>query len=299
MAPKTQQAWKLARAQHGVVSREQLLHLGFTDDAIKHRLEVGRLHRLHRGIYAVGRPALDRYGTWMAAVLYCGPRAALSHSSAGAMWGVAAELALVEVSAPVSARSRRDIVVHRRSGFEVTRRRGIPVTTPVCTLVDLATRLSADGLEAAVNEADKLGLMDPEALRAALRGLGPRPGTAKLARLLDRRTFRLTDSALERRFLRLVARAGLPPPLTGQWMSGFRVDFHWPALGLIVETDGLRYHRTPAQQAHDRRRDQAHAAAGLAVLRFTHAQVTFEPEHVVDTLRAVTRRLGGIRIPVQ
>jgi very-short-patch-repair endonuclease len=299
MAPKTQQAWTLAREQHGVLTRNQLLDLGFTPEAIRHRRETGRLHRLHRGIYAVGRPGLDRYGIWMAAVLSCGRHAALSHSSAGELWGVARGGALVEVSTPVSIRARPGVAVHRRARFEVTRRHRIPVTTPVCTLVDLATRLSADGLEAAVNEADKLGLTDPEALRTAVRGLGRRPGTAKLARLLDRRTFRLTDSALERRFLRLVARAGLPPPLTGQWVNGFRVDFYWPDLGLIVETDGLRYHRTPAQQAHDRRRDQAHAAAGLTVLRFTHAQIMFEPEHVEDTIRAVTHRLRAIRIPVR
>jgi very-short-patch-repair endonuclease len=76
-------------------------------------------------------------------------------------------------------------------------------------------------------------------------------------------------------------------------VSGFRVDFHWPELGLVVETDGLRYHRTPAQQAKDRLRDQAHAAAGLVSLRFTRAQVRFEPDYVQATLAAVARRLEG------
>lgn len=300
MTTRTTQPWVLARQQHGVITRRQLLAFGLTPSAIRHRLAEGRLHRVFRGVYAVGRPELGRHGRWMAAVLACGEGAALSHDSAAALYGIRAGTGQIHVSVPFP----RDpclpgITVHRRSAFEVTRRRGIPVTTPVCTLVDLATRMSADGLEAAVNEADKLGLTDPETLRTALRGLGRRPGTAKLARLLDRRMFRLTDSALERRFLRLVARAGLPAPLTRQWVEGFRVDFYWPALGLIVETDGLRYHRTPAQQAHDRRRDQAHAAAGLTVLRFTHAQVVFEPRHVEDTLRAVTRRLGLGRIPVR
>ena len=114
-----------------------------------------------------------------------------------------------------------------------------------------------------------------------------------LRRLLDRRTFRLTDSELERRFLRLVARTGLQPPVTGERVNGIKVDLLWPALGLVVETDGLRYHRTPAQQALDRARDQAHSAAGLTPLRFTHAQVRYEPERVVATLTAVAGRLGG------
>lgn len=171
-------------------------------------------------------------------------------------------------------------------------RHGIPVTTAVVTLVDLAQRLARDDLEAAINEADRTGIATPDSLRSALRGLGSQPGAGVLRAVLDRRTFVLTDSHLERLFLRLVREAGLPPPLTQVWLNGFRVDFHWPDLGLVVETDGLTYHRTPARQNTDRRRDQAHMAAGLTVLRFTHAQVKFEPEHVIATLRAVA---GTIR----
>lgn len=109
--------------------------------------------------------------------------------------------------------------------------------------------------------------------------------------LLGARAFRLTDSELERRFLRLVRRVNLPVPQTGARLNGFKVDFYWPELGLVVETDGLRYHRTPAQQARDRERDQAHTAAGLTQLRFTHAQVFRDPVRVGQTLRAVVRRL--------
>ena len=110
-----------------------------------------------------------------------------------------------------------------------------------------------------------------------------------LRELLDRRTFRLTDSELERLFLPIAREAGLSPPQTGVWLNGYEVDFYWPELGLVVETDGLRYHRTPAQQAKDRLRDQVHMAAGLRPLRFTHAQVAFEPHHVRTTLVAVAR----------
>lgn len=117
-----------------------------------------------------------------------------------------------------------------------------------------------------------------------------------LRETLDRRTFTLTDSELERRFLPLARRAGLPAPQTQAWVNGFKVDFYWPELGLVVETDGLRYHRTPAQQARDRVRDQAHAAAGLACLRFTHAQIRFEPDHVVRTATAVAAKRRANRI---
>jgi very-short-patch-repair endonuclease len=146
-------------------------------------------------------------------------------------------------------------------------------------------------LEAAVNEADKHDLVDPDSLRAALPRFRGTPGVAVLRQLLDRRTFTLTESQLERLMLPLLRGAGLSDPETGAWVNGFKVDFYWPDLGLVVETDGLRYHRTPTQQARDRLRDQAHAAAGLTVLRFTHGQVAFQPGHVDRTLTAVARRL--------
>jgi very-short-patch-repair endonuclease len=165
------------------------------------------------------------------------------------------------------------------------------VTSPLGTLVDLADRLPRDPLEAAVIEADKRGLADPDQLRRALDAIRPRPGVALLRAVLESETLALTHSELERRFLPLVRRAGLSPPLTQQTVNGFRVDFHWPHLGLIVETDGLTYHRTPAQQARDRVRDQAHTAAGLTALRFTHAQVAYQAGRVESVLRTVAQRL--------
>lgn len=146
-------------------------------------------------------------------------------------------------------------------------------------------------LERAVNEADRLSLTDPERLRTALMECAPAPGVGALRKLLDKRTFLLTDSELERRFLPIARKAGLELPMTRQLVNGYRVDFYWPQLGLVVETDGLRYHRTPAQQSRDRERDQAHAAAGLTSLRFSHAQIRYEPERVESTLRAVGGRL--------
>jgi very-short-patch-repair endonuclease len=107
--------------------------------------------------------------------------------------------------------------------------------------------------------------------------------------ILDRSGFVLTESEPERRFLPIAALAGLPRRQTQQVVNGFRVDFFWPQLGLVVETDGLRYHRTAEQQARDRVRDQAHTAAGLTPLRFTHWQVRHDQGHVERTLRSVAR----------
>ena len=296
--PSSSRLWALTKRQHGVVARTQLLRFGFTSDAINHRLERGRLHRVFRGVYAVGRPELSKYGRWMAAVLSCGSRAALSHGSAAALWEIRREQRgdiAVSVPARVSRRQRAGIRLHRRAlrAEDLTRRHGIPVTGPVCTLVDLAARLRPNQLEAVLNEADKRDLIDPEALRSALEQMRGRPGVRALRTQLDRRTFTLTDSELERRFLPIARLAGLGPPQTGRRVSGFRVDFYWPDLGLVVETDGLRYHRTPAQQAKDRLRDQVHAASGLTCLRFTHAQVTFETDQVESTLASVGRRLSA------
>jgi very-short-patch-repair endonuclease len=285
----------LARAasQHGVVARTQLLALGLDADGIRHRLRRGRLHVVHRGVYAVGRPRLSRLGVLSAAVLACGPDAALSHESAGEVLGIRPpRLGPVDVTASPARRGRPGIRLHRAAlpPGDRAERHGVPVTGVVRTFVDLALSLSDDELEAAVNAADRLDLIDPEQLRAAVERMAGRRGAARLRRLLDARRFTLTDSQLERRFLAIVRRANLPGPLTQQHLNGFRVDFFWPELGLVVETDGLRYYRTPAQQARDRRRDQAHVAAGLVALRFTYAQVAHEPGEVQRVLSAAVRR---------
>jgi very-short-patch-repair endonuclease len=291
--------WEAAWRQHWAISRAQLLALGLSAEAIRHRLADGRLHRWRwRGVYAVGRPDLSRLGSWTAALLACGPASVLSHASAAALWGVIPyEPGLIDVSIPLQrVRCRPGIRAHRRVRVlaeHLTQRERVPVTDIACTLVDLSAHVHRRVLESAINEADKLDLIDPEALREALDGFGPQPGVRALRTLLDRRTFRLTDSELERRLLRVARRVGLGLPETGAWVNGFKVDFYWPALKLVVETDGLRYHRTPAQQERDRLRDQAHLAAGLTPLRFTQAQVRFEEAHVERTLLDVAHRLKG------
>ncbi len=231
----------------------------------------------------------------MAAVLSCGPTAVLSHHNAAALWRIRAPAnGPTEVTVSTQTRRRRPgVTVHCRALDQSERvsRDGIPVTSVARTLLDLATTLRRDRLEAAINEADKLNLIDPGSLRAALEGYSGRPGVGALRTVLDRQQFRLTESDLERRFLAIVRRTALPLPDTGRRLNGFKVDFHWPDLGLVVETDGLRYHRTPGQQARDRLRDQTHTAAGLTTLRFTHVQVRYEADRVRSTLLTVAARL--------
>jgi very-short-patch-repair endonuclease len=305
LQPWSGEVWKLARSQHWVVTRRQLLELGLGPEAIRHRLRTGRLIPVMRGVYAVGRPAIDSRGRWMAAVLACGSHARLSHCSAAALMGMRPEEpGPIDIVVPDHvARRRPGIRVHRHSAGDSPKgEQGrwptsgfvdrIPVTGPVSTLVDLATRISTDQLEAAVNEADHRDLIDPENLREALDSIPARPGIARLRRLLDRDTFLLTETRLEQLFLPLVRAAGLSLPQTQVWLNEYRVDFFWPDLLLVVEADSLRYHRTPAKQAADNRRDQAHIAAGLMPLRFTHWQICHEPAHVRKMLAIAAQRLG-------
>jgi very-short-patch-repair endonuclease len=287
----------LAAGQHWVVSRRQLIALGLSPAAIKHRVQRGRLHPVYRGVYAVGRPYVDRNGRWMAAVLACGDGAVLSHRSAAALWEIGEEGEVVEVSVPRDVR-RRDIRVHVRTRLDprnTTTHLAIPVTSPTQTLTDLALQLPPAAVERAVNEADRLDRVPWYQLEAELETAPPGPGVARLRELLARATLKLTDSELERMFLPIARRAGLPEPLTQERVDGFPVDFYWPGLGLVVETDGLRYHRTPATQARDARRDQAHTAAGRVPLRFTHADVAFDVARVERTLARVARRLESRR----
>ena len=283
----------MVRRQHGVVARSQLLELGLGSRSIEHRIAKGRLHPLWRGIYAVGRPEVSQEGRWMGAVLACGSVALLSHRSAAALWGIARgpREGTIDVTAG-SFRRRAGIRVHRRRDLGPGHRRevlGIPVTDPISTLVDLAAGSRDWQVEQAINEADRLELVDPEVLRANVPLLGPRPGMSRMRKVLGLDA--LTDTGLERRFLAIVRASELPLPETQAALKGYRVDFYWPALGIVVETDGWRHHRTSGEQATDRRRDQAHMTSGLTTVRFGEDQVRYEPAYVRNTLAAVIARL--------
>lgn len=270
--------------------------LGFGSKAIEHRIAIGRLHPVHRGVYSVGRSALTREGRWMAAVLASDPGAVLSHLSAAALWGIVAERrGRIDVSV-LRRRAPRRPGIHARArpglaGERITTELRIPVTSPVQTFVDIATELPQRRLERAVNEADKRGVIDPEALREGLDEHAGERGVKPLRTLLDRHTFRLSDDELELLFRPLAAAAGLPVPETKVFVNGFEVDFFWPRLGLVVETDGFRYHRTASTQSRDALRDQTHTAAGMTPLRFSHWQVKNEAARVRRVLSATAFRL--------
>lgn len=225
----------------------------------------------------------------MAAVLAGGEGAALSHRSAATLWEIGREEGgRIDVSVRRSSELRRPGVrLHGRPSLraeDILRRDDIPVTSPIQTLLDLATELDAVPLERAVNDADKRGLVNSDALRGELDRFSGRPGVRPLRHLLDKLFFQLSDSDLEIYFRRIVRAAKLPMPLSKQRVNDFEVDFFWPDLGLVVETDGLRYHRTPSAQTRDARRDRAHVMAGMTPLRFTHYEVRYELARVRSSL---------------
>lgn len=281
-----------------MISRAQLLSFGVSAKAIRHRIERGRLVVVHPGVYQVGQRPLGRDGRLVAAILAAGDGAILSHESAAAVWRIRkGGTDPIHISVPDDRRIRLEgIRPHRRNPMPPATTLGpLPLSQPLFTLIDLAASLPPDPLEAAINEADKSGLIDWESAAAAIEDAElPRyPGLGKLRRVFHR--FTRTDSNLERRFLALVRKARLPLPATQEHRGRGRIDFHWPDLNLVVETDGLTYHRTPIQQLEDRRRDQEHAAAGRTQLRFANLQIRAAPDEVVQTLRSVIKRLGEQR----
>jgi hypothetical protein len=293
---RSRRAWELAGKQHGIVTRQQLLGLGFGSRSIEHRVANGRLHPVMHGVYSVGWPTLTPRRRWMAAVLACGDGAILSHRSAAALWGIARErTGCIDVSVRRRAELRRPgLQVRSRPTLrheDVVIKDHIPVTAVIRTLVDLAAELDPVGVERAVNEADKRDLTDPETLRAALDRYEGEPGAPRLRKLLDKLTFRLSDSDLEIFFRPIAVEAGLAIPLSKQIVNGWEVDFYWPDLGLVIETDGLRYHRTASSQARDVRRDRAHALAGMIPLRFAHYEVKYEPAMVRRELQRAAEML--------
>lgn len=289
-AKKWQRVLELARKQHGAVSRQQLLGIGCSDKAIKHLLASGKLHRTEwRGVYVVGRPELTQYGRLRAALLTCGDDSVLMGPSAGSLWRIwKPHDRLIHVSLPAvqNRQARRGIAVHRRAlaRRDITRERGIPVTTPLRTVIDLAARAERDQAERLINAADARNLLRADTLREELDGRPGEPGVPLLKEILDRDTFVLTESELERLFLPLAEAAGLGKPESQKRFGPHRVDFYFPKANLVVECDSLRYHRTTLQQRRDLERDHMHLSARRKRLRLLHFHIKHEPAYVLGLL---------------
>ncbi|HEY1356625.1 MAG TPA: DUF559 domain-containing protein [Solirubrobacterales bacterium] len=284
----------LAGRQHGVVSRRQLLDLGLKRGWIRVRIQRGQLHRMHAGVYALGRPDLPLEGRWLAGVLAGGDAAVLSHGSAAELWDIRRRrrASTVEIASPRSTRStnglRRHFVQRRLS--EVTTRKGIPVTTLPRTIIDLAAILRVEALEAAVREAQYAHSLDPESLRRLLYEYRGCRGVARLRLCLDNLGIGpkgRTRSRLEDRFASLLARSEIPQPQLNALVDVggelIEADCLWARERVIIELDGGA-HRTDSAFESDRARDRRLQALGWKVGRVTWSQLD-EPEAVLADLR--------------
>jgi very-short-patch-repair endonuclease len=294
----------LADRQHGVVTLHQLQLLGLSKSAVSKRARSGRLHRIHRGVYAAGHSRLTGRGHWMAAVLACGPRAALSHRSGAGLAGLRQDNRLrADVSLPSpSARARKGIEVHSSVTLtpeDITTVDGIPCTTVARTLVDLGDVVPRRAVEQAVEQAEILQLFDLNAVEQAIERAGPKRGTGLLLSVLEELSGpTLTASELEEAFLALCREAALPTPEVNVWLtlgdgSAVKVDFLWRRERLVVETDGHPFHRTRQSRERDTRRDVLLRLAGFEPIRFTGRQVALEKEWVTRTLLALASRADG------
>jgi very-short-patch-repair endonuclease len=288
---------QLADTQHGVVARRQLLAIGMRSGMIDRAVAAGRLHLIHRGIYAVGHRVLSQHGRWMAAVLATGPDAVLSHRSAAALWGIRDNYrGPIHVTSPSKAKSSGQI---RRHGAclpadEVTVRDKIPVTTSPRTIFDLAGE-SPEAVEPALREAeyrrhtDRLSL--PHLLHRYPGHRGNRTIRVALARLHE--TPGRTRSDFEDRFLGFVDRYALPRPHFNSWLTvgadRFQVDCLWPAQRRIVELDSWSAHGTRTAFRNDKTRDRKLAVAGYSVTRLTWSALDDEPAAIAADLRQLLR----------
>ena len=282
--PSDRAVAELARRQHGVVSRAQLDALGLSRTEIDGRVRRGRLHRVHRGVYAVGHLALTRYGRFMAGVLACGEGAALSHFSAAVLWAILDDRGQrIHVTAE-KPRRRRGIVVHEAPlEGERVRRHGIVVTTPARTIVDLADVVARRRtLERAIDEAEYLRLDWSEAApRHGRRGSGLLSSVLAVHDPGSTRTL----SELEERFIEFCDNHGFRRPEVNCSIEGYLCDFVWREERVVVETDGGQAHGTRRAKERDPVRDVDLQIAGWRVMRVTWRRLLREPEAVAEQLR--------------
>jgi hypothetical protein len=277
----------LAARQWGVASALQLRALGLSKATISRWSATGRLHRVHPGVYAVGHTRLSTEGRLVAALLYAGPGAALSHATAAWWWQlIDHEPMRIEISAPRDTRSLSAALIHHPRHLNRTEHRGLSITTIAQTLLDFAVSAPPDRLRRALAESEFRRLLDRNAIETVLvRG---HPGTVALRRCLESHYPDLarTRSVLEERFLSLCRSGGIPLPEVNVKISGLTVDTLWREQRVIVELDGHAGHGTPARLERDHQRDLRLRAAGYLVLRYTWQQITRQREQVIADLRA-------------
>jgi hypothetical protein len=275
-----------AGRQSGRTARWQLRDLGVGEATIARWKKTGYLIPGDLpGVFAVGHNAPSIEGSLSEAILYSGEGAVLSHATALWWYGLLDRRPFaVDVSTPGRRQSRKRVKVHARRTVERVWHNGLPITSVAQALLDFAARAPLHRIRYAVAQAEYHELLDLKEINAIL-GRG-KPGSAKLRKALERHLPQLarTRSEMERVFLPLCERGGIPIPEVNVTVNGVLVDALWRDARVVVELDGHRGHRTRAQIEKDRRNDVRLRAAGYTVLRYTWDQITQEPEVVLADL---------------
>jgi very-short-patch-repair endonuclease len=279
---------RIARGQHGVVTRTQLLDAEVSKEELRRRIQKGTLLVVHRGVYRVGHKAPSIEARYHAAVLACGDGAVLSGRAAGYLWS------LVKGSAPppevTTPKQRKVKGVRtkraRRGDINATKCHGIPITTVPRTLVDLSSLLSSDDLARACHEAGVLHRTTPRQVEAVLKHRPTTPGAERLRKVMLGEVH-VTLSGLERKFLKRLCEAGMPEPVMNRKAGEKRVDCRWPQHKLTVELDSYRYHSSRHAWELDRRREREAHARGDDFRRYTRDDVFEDPEPMLAELRGL------------
>jgi hypothetical protein len=278
----------IAADAFGVVTRQELLGAGISEQEIRWRLRTGSLLEEYPGVYRVGHRAPSVEATYMAAVRACGEGALLSDRAAAFLWG------LIQGAAPppevIALTERRipGVVTHRarrQPGADAAVRRGIPITTVARTLVDIAAQLAADRLARACHEAGVRFDTTPAQVEAVLKRRPASRGAGKLRRVMSGEV-KVVLSRLERGFLQRLRDAGLPLPVTNRPAGGRRVDCRWPEHGLTVELDSYRFHRSRHAWEQDRLREREAHARGDDFRRYTWDDVFKHPAPMIREFTA-------------
>jgi very-short-patch-repair endonuclease len=281
----------LAERQHGVIGWGQLTGFGVPDRTIEGWLATGRLHRVHRAVFALGHPHVAEAGRRWAAVLAYGEGALLSHRSAVVLWGLTRQRSgVIDVTAATGRqgiRRRTGLFIHRGRLHpeDRTERNGLPVTTVARTLFDFAEFASFRRLEAAWEEADRLSLLQLRAVEDVCeRGYGRRALKPIRRLLAEARRSAITRSPLEDKFATFCRAHGLPTPVFNTTVLDFEVDALWPKQHLVVELDGFAFHHHRVAFERDRARDAALQIAGYRVVRLTHRRLERDAPRVAEEL---------------
>lgn len=281
----------LARRQRGYITRPQVMTLGLTEKAIRHRIHTGRLIRVYSGVYAVGHlPTLpqDRaYG----ALLACGPTAVLSHGTAACVWGIWTRWEIPFEVTAASRRTRGGIRVHRAKldRRDVITQIGLRVTTAARTVFDIAPRLTERALRRAIADLRRPGHLHIHQLADLLERLPRSPGARRVRPLIDVPRGNPTRSDLEDRYFAFAQRWGLPRPETNVWVAGREVDIWYPRERVIVELDGWHFHSDRESFEDDRDEDATALALGIATIRVTDPRMTNSPEREAARIMTILR----------